>query len=108
MVGTDVAGPMAHFDPSQPYSWPAVTWDGTYAGPADAAALTAATAFDTAGFLNPVGGTFGWDLDTSGHTLSLTYTPTPVPEPGTLVIGTIAAVLILIWRGRATNPPKRH
>src|SRR5207249_3338364 len=37
-VGADVAGPMAHFDPSQPYSWQAVTWAGTYTGPADAAA----------------------------------------------------------------------
>ena len=46
----------------------------------------AATAFDTSGFLNPVAGTFGWSLDPAGHTLSLVYTPTAVPEPGTLVL----------------------
>jgi len=48
------------------------------------ATLTAATRFDTSGFLNPVGGVFGWSLDAGGQTLSLTYTP--VPEPGTLMM----------------------
>src|SRR5439155_8041198 len=90
-VGTDVAGPMAYFDPTQAYSWPAVTWAGSYTGPADAAALTGAAAFDTTGFLNPIGGTFGWDLDQPGHTLSLTYTPTPVPEPSALALVAAAA-----------------
>jgi hypothetical protein len=37
MVGTDVPGMMDHFDPSQPYSWPAVRWAGTYAGPTETA-----------------------------------------------------------------------
>src|SRR5207253_329845 len=83
-VGTDLPGPMDHFDPMQSYSWPAVQWAGAYSGPADAAALDAATAFDTSGFLNPIAGTFGWAV--SGNTLSLTYTPTAVPEPGTLVL----------------------
>src|SRR5205823_3889048 len=57
-VGVDVPGPMDQFDPVQPYVWPAVAWAGVYAGPADAAALDASTAFDTRGFLNPVAGTF--------------------------------------------------
>src|SRR5439155_654664 len=69
-VGTDTPGPMAHFDPAQPYAWRAVTWAGTYTGPADAAALDAATAFDTAGFLNPVRGTFGWSLGAGGQSLA--------------------------------------
>jgi fibronectin-binding autotransporter adhesin len=83
-VGTDVAGPMADFDPNNPYSWPAARWSGTYAGPTDAAALDAATSFDASGFVNPMSGTFGWSLDPAGQTLSLTYTPTAVPEPGSL------------------------
>jgi hypothetical protein len=85
-VGTDVAGPMADFDATKPYSWPAVQWTGSYSGPADGAALNAATAFDTAGFANPIAGTFGWSLDPTDHRLSLTYTPSAVPEPGTLVL----------------------
>jgi hypothetical protein len=90
-VGNDVAGPMDHFDPSLPYSWPAVEWSGTYAGPVDAATLDASTAFDTSGIANPVAGTFGWALDRNGHMLSLTYLPSPVPEPGTLALCAVAA-----------------
>jgi hypothetical protein len=97
-AGGDEAGPMAHFDAAQSYSWPAVTWAGAYTGPADAAALDAATTFDAAGFLNPVGGTFGWALDATSRTLSLTYTP--VPEPGTLALVGTAAVAIAWARRR--------
>jgi autotransporter-associated beta strand protein len=85
-VGVDVAGPMADFDPNSAYSWPAVRWAGTYSGPTDSATLNADTAFDTSGFLNPVAGTFGWNLDPASQTLSLVYTPTAVPEPGTLAL----------------------
>ena len=67
-VGTDVAGQMADFDPNQAYSWPAAHWSGTYSGPNDAAALDAATAFDTSGFLNPTAGAFGWNLDSADQT----------------------------------------
>src|SRR5271154_5911838 len=73
-VGTDVAGPMADFDPTQSYVWPAVTWTGTYFGPTDAATLNADTAFDTSGFVNQFSGTFGWSLDAADQTLSLVYT----------------------------------
>jgi hypothetical protein len=90
------AGPMAAFDPTQPYAWPAVTWAGTYTGPADAATLTAATAFETSGFVNSVGGVFGWSLDTGARTLSLTYTP--VPEPGALAL--VAGGLVVGWMVR--------
>ncbi len=102
MVGTDVAGPMADFDPTQSYSWTAARWTGNYAGPTDAATLDADTSFDTSGFVNPIAGTFGWSL--SGSSLSLSYTPTAVPEPGTLaLIG--AAAFGLIWRSRARRHP---
>jgi fibronectin-binding autotransporter adhesin len=91
-VGTDIAGPMADFDPTRAYSWPAAHWAGTYSGPTDAVTLNAATSFDTSGFLNPIAGTFGWSLDPAGQTLSLVYTPTAVPEPGTLaLLGAVAA-----------------
>jgi fibronectin-binding autotransporter adhesin len=85
-VGTDVAGPMADFDPTHAYSWPAVRWTGTYSGPTDPTMLDAATAFDTSGFVNPIAGTFGWSLDQSDQTLSLIYTPSAVPEPGTMAL----------------------
>jgi hypothetical protein len=108
-VGTDVAGPMADFDPTKPYAWPAVQWTGNYSGPADAAALSAATAFDTSGFANPIAGTFGWQLDAADRILSLAYTPSAVPEPGTLAL--TAAALGLGWTVRRRGPAgtgRRH
>ena len=92
MVGTDVNGAMANFNPNAAYSWPAVEWTGTYSGPTNVAALDAGTNFDTSGFANPVAGTFGWNLDTSDQTLSLTYTPSAVPEPGTLALTALAGL----------------
>jgi hypothetical protein len=90
-VGTDIAGPMADFDPMHAYSWTAAHWAGAYSGPTDAMTLYAATSFDTTGFVNPIAGTFGWSLDSADHTLSLVYTPTAVPEPGTLALVVFAA-----------------
>ena len=101
-VDTDVAGPMAHFDPSQSYTWPAVRWAGTYSGPTDAATLTADTAFDVSGFLNPTAGAFGWNLDSADQTLSITYTPAAVPEPGTLALVAAVAVMGMWGRCRVT------
>ena len=49
-VGTDVAGPMADFDPTIAYSWPAARWGGTYSVRPAQPALDAATDFDTSGF----------------------------------------------------------
>jgi fibronectin-binding autotransporter adhesin len=101
MVGTDVGGPMANFDPTQSYAWPAVHWDGTYSGPTDSTSLAASTAFDTSGFVNAAAGTFGWNLDPNERTLLLTYTPTAVPEPGTLVLSGMAAIgWVTFWRRR--------
>jgi MYXO-CTERM domain-containing protein len=92
---------MADFDPAKLYSWLAASWSGSYSGPTDVGALTAATAFDTSGFANPIAGIFGWSLDQSGHTLSLTYTPTAVPEPGSLALA--AAGLGLACAGRRSH-----
>jgi hypothetical protein len=97
-VGTDLSGMMDHFDPNAPYSWQAVTWAGSYAGPTDASVLDAATSFDLSGFANPVAGRFGWALDLGGHSLSLTYMPSSVPEPSTL--GLVAIGAAAIWRAR--------
>jgi hypothetical protein len=105
-MGIDVPGPMADFDPSRPYSWLAAEWAGTYSGPTDVAALNAATTFDTSGFQNPIAGTFGWSLDPADHSLSLTYRPTAVPEPGTLALVGFAAAG-LAWRPRRGRPTSR-
>ena len=74
-AGNDVAGDAANFDPTQSYSWAALTWTGNYTGPTDDADLNAATVFDTSAFTNSFSGTFGWHLDTASKTLYLTYTP---------------------------------
>jgi hypothetical protein len=100
-LGTDNPGLMANFDPTQPYVWPVFTYQGTYTGPTDSATLNADTVFDTSGFVNQYAGTFGWSLDTADHTLSLTYVPTAVPEPGTLALVGLAAAVGWRWRRRA-------
>jgi hypothetical protein len=107
-VGMDVIGPMDHFDPNRTYSWPAAHWAGTYAGPTDVAALNAATSFDTSGFLNPVAGTFGWGLDSADRKLSLVYTPTAVPEPGTLALVGLVAARLSSWRRRGQPTSRAH
>jgi autotransporter-associated beta strand protein len=101
IVGTDLAGPMADFDPAKPYSWLAASWAGNYSGPTDTTALNATTVFDTSGFQNPIAGTFGWSLDAADHTLSLTYTPGTVPEPGSLALTGLAALGFLVRHRRA-------
>jgi hypothetical protein len=62
------------------------------------AAKISVTSFDTSGFVNSINGTFGWSLDAADHSLSLTYTPTPVPEPGTLALVGLAAAGMAGWR----------
>ncbi len=104
-VGTDVAGPMADFDPNQSYSWTAAHWTGIYSGPTDAATLDADTSFDTSGIVNPIAGAFGWSLDPADQTLSLVYTPSAVPEPGTMaLLAAAAAGGIRLWRRRRAGP----
>jgi hypothetical protein len=68
------------------------------------AALDVATQFDTSEFVNPVSGTFGWSLDTANQTLSLTYTPSAVPEPGTLSLVGLAAAGLVSCRRRGPQP----
>jgi Phage integrase family/PEP-CTERM motif len=65
----------------------------------NAATLDATTNFDTSGFTNPIAGAFGWQLDPTAGSLSLTYTPSAVPEPSTLVLVGVAAAIPL-WRRR--------
>ena len=90
-VDSDALAPMANFDPTKFYTWPAVEWAGTYSGPTNAAMLDATTSFDTSGFLNPIAGTFGWSLDLQDQTLSLTCA-SAVPEPGTLALVSVAVL----------------
>jgi hypothetical protein len=106
-VGTDVAGPMADFDPTKPYAWLAASWSGTYSGPSDPSALNASTAFDLSGFENSVAGAFGWSFGADGHSLSLTYAPGAVPEPDTLLLTALAGLGLAIRRRSApTSAPK--
>ena len=100
-VGTDVAGLWRISIRAAPIPGPPTRWAGTYLGPTGAAMLDAATNFDTSGFENPIAGTFGWSLDPANQTLSLTYTPTAVPEPGTFTLCGFAAIGgMRYWRRR--------
>jgi len=74
-------GAMAEFDPTRSYTWPVVTYQGTYTGPTDSATLNASTIFDASQFVGVQPGTFGWVLAPnagSGGQLELVYTPTLV------------------------------
>jgi T5SS/PEP-CTERM-associated repeat protein len=75
---------------------------GTYSGPADAASLDSATAFDTSGFANLIAGRFRLNLDAGRQSLSIVYTPAGVPEPGSLVLTAAvgAASAAIRWRRR--------
>jgi hypothetical protein len=95
---TDAGAAMANFDSSKSYDWPAVQWTGSYSGPTETATLDASTSFDTSGFVNPIAGTFGWQFNWGTHSLSLTYTPTSAPEPGTLALTGVAALALVIRR----------
>ena len=105
LVSTKVVGPIADFDPARAYVWPAVRWDGGYNGPGDAAALAAATTFDTAGVPQPDRRRARLELDAGGHTLSLTYTP--VPEPGTLGLAGLARRADRVAQGPVLECPFR-
>ncbi|HEX8913798.1 MAG TPA: autotransporter-associated beta strand repeat-containing protein [Humisphaera sp.] len=98
-VGNDVAGAMANFNAAQNYTWPVVTYTGSYVGPTDAATLNASTVFDLTGFVNSYNGTFGWRMDTTGKSLNLTYT-SAVPEPASAGVLLGAAGLGLLARRR--------
>jgi len=66
-------------------------WTGTYSGRPIRRCWLPTRRSNTRGFLNPVTGTFGWSLDPADQTLALTYTPSAVPEPGTLALVGLAA-----------------
>jgi autotransporter-associated beta strand protein len=90
--GDMTPGLMTDFDPSQSYSWRMFAYQGGYSGPIDSSALDASTDIDTIGFLNPHAGRFDLLLNQSAQELDLVYTPTAVPEPGTLSLIGLAAL----------------
>jgi autotransporter-associated beta strand protein len=87
-VSTDNPGPMSDFDPAINFSWPLITWQGTFFGPATSAELTADTLLDTTAFSNATapGSKFSLGFDPiNPKQIDLVYTAA-VPEPGTLAL----------------------
>jgi autotransporter-associated beta strand protein len=85
-AGDMTPGLMADFDPTHSYSWRLFAYAGGYAGPTDTATLDASTNLDTSGFINPHAGRFDLVLNQSAREMDLVFTPTAVPEPGTLAL----------------------
>jgi hypothetical protein len=85
-------GLMSNFDPSQSYSWKVFGYQGGYTGPTDTATLDASTNIDSSGFLNPHAGRFDLVLNQASQEMDLVFTPTAVPEPGTLSLVGLAAL----------------
>jgi fibronectin-binding autotransporter adhesin len=98
-TGDNTAGLMSHFDSSLGYTWRLFQYQGTYTGPTDTATLDASTIFDASGFLNAHPGRFDWVLNQGAKEMDLVYTPTAVPEPGTLSLIGLAG-LAAGWRLR--------
>ena len=106
---TDTPGPMADFDPTEPERWevvrmlPGALLYGSLSGGAPINPSTfmfdpAAVVVQTAGaFRNPIlGGTFATTFgpnDGGTYSLFVTFTPTAVPEPGTLAFFGFAAAV---------------
>ena len=90
--GDSTAGLMSDFDPTKSYTWKIFNYAGTYTGPTDTATLDASTIFDAAGFLNPHAGRFDWVLNQASQEMDLVFTPTAVPEPGTLSLLGVAGL----------------
>jgi hypothetical protein len=111
-IGTDNPGLMDYFharntatagpdDGDQAYAWPVITFAGTYTGPTDSVTLTADTLFDLSQFQNPHTGTFTMQFDGMNKSIDLVYTPSAVPEPGTLALAGMAAIgWVTFWRRR--------
>src|ERR1700683_2571382 len=106
-AGPPTDGAMLDFDPTQHYVWPFAAWQGTFTGPTSSPVLTADTLIDTSLFANPIptGSKFSIvyngsplvlsDGTTFAGSLELVYTPAPVPEPGTLGLVGIGALVVL-------------
>jgi hypothetical protein len=99
-VGDNTAGLMSHFDPNQSYIWKMFNYQGSYSGPTDTASLDASTIFDTSLFFNPHPGRFDLVLNQASQEMDLVYTPTSVPEPGSLALVAIAGVVAALGRRR--------
>ena len=99
-VGTTIDGAMSDFDATQSYRWAFINFQGPYTGPTSDAMLDADTLFDQTLFVNsiPSGAAFSWDLTfvggnpLNGGELDLIYTPSTVPEPGTLALTGLAGL----------------
>jgi T5SS/PEP-CTERM-associated repeat protein len=104
-VGQDTQGAMANFNNLQPYAWKFVSWQGTYTGPTDDAALSATVLFDASNFVNTLdpAGKFSLHYDGVAKEIEVIYA---VPEPGSLTLGGLAAIgWVAYWRRRWAAGP---
>jgi fibronectin-binding autotransporter adhesin len=94
-VGQDTQGAMANFDNKQQYAWKFVSWQGTYTGPTDDAALSNTVLFDASNFVNPLdpAGKFSLHYNGAAKEIDVVYA---VPEPGTLALVGVAAIGLLV------------
>ena len=90
LTQTDGAGKIFDFDPTQNYHWTFLTSGGGISGffPSD-------FVINTAGFANPIYGTFS--VSEVGESLVLNY---KVPEPSTLILAVLGGLALLVCRGR--------
>jgi autotransporter-associated beta strand protein len=94
-AGDMTPGLMSDFDPTQSYSWRLFAYAGGYTGPTDTATLDASVNLDASGFLNSHAGRFDLVLNQAAQEMDLVYTPTAVPEPGTLFLSAAAGIGLL-------------
>ncbi len=88
-------GALADFDRAQSYAWIFVETSGGISG-----FFADGFAIDTTSFLNARDGT--WSVTSDGHTLSLAYTTSAIPEPSTYAgLAGLAAWGLAAWRRRA-------
>jgi autotransporter-associated beta strand protein len=111
---TDTPGPMANFDPTQADQWEIMRMEpgaglytslsgGSPVNPSTFVYDPAAVAVQTSGFQNPtLGGVFSTAFEPNGlgtYSLFVTFSPSAVPEPGTMALVGLGG-LGLSWLSR--------
>lgn len=92
LADASTPGLLSNFAPSQPYSWPLASVEGTITN-FDPSLFT----LDVSGFANPYAGSFSLSADS--HNLFVVYTPGVIPEPSAL-LPVVAFPALLLRRKR--------